>query len=121
MFRTKLRTVALATAGVVIGLIVVCGVLIFLGGGQSAAAQRSASDLTPRAYLPLIANSVPQPTIGWIEVARSPSQENGWQTLGRWRRVSQGQGGDAYPGCISASDPGCVYHPYEPTTGSDAS
>lgn len=121
MFRKKLQTVALTAAGVVIGLIVVCGVLIFLGGGQSAAAQQSASDLTPRAYLPLILNSIPQPIASWIEVVRSPGQENGWQTLGRWRRVSQGQGGDAYPGCISASDPGCVYHPYEPTTGSNAS
>ncbi|HTP09107.1 MAG TPA: DNRLRE domain-containing protein [Anaerolineae bacterium] len=46
--------------------------------------------------------------------------ENGWQPLGHWQRISQSQGGDAYPGCISAADPGCVYHPYEPTTGPNA-
>jgi hypothetical protein len=73
--------------------------------------------LTPRSYLPLVVKAYPQlPT--WTEVARSPGLENGWQTFGRWRRVSQDQGGDAYPGCIGTS--GCEYHPYEPATGPNA-
>jgi len=79
-----------------------------------------ADSLTPRAYLPIVVRAYP-PLPVWTEVARSPGLENGWQTLGRWRRVSHAQGGDAYPGCIGATDPGCVYHPYEPTTGSNAS
>lgn len=80
----------------------------------------TADDLTLRSYLPLVVKAYP-PLPVWTEVARSPGLENGWQTLGRWQRVSQGQGGDAYPGCVGAADPGCVFYPYEPTTGPNAS
>jgi uncharacterized repeat protein (TIGR01451 family) len=76
-------------------------------------------------YLPIIAQSQSRPGSGWTEVARSPIQTaNGdWQAPGQWLRVNWQAfhyGAFSSPVCRSAKDPGCVYYPYEPTSGQNA-
>ena len=94
-------------------------VLVAAAAPKSSVSSLPVDNLTPRSYLPIVVNMYP-PMPVWTEVARSPGLENGWHTLGHWQRVGPSQGGDAYPGCISAADPSCIYYPYEPTTGPNA-
>jgi hypothetical protein len=66
------------------------------------------------AFLPALAGRAPgavRAQSGWVEVLRSPGGSYGWQTLGRWRRVSY----NAYDGHCGRS-----FCPYEPTSGPDA-